>query len=109
MHQSRSSRASTPPSRLQPGEGFATARIPLSDDWLSWDPETIHRYPDPGPEVLDSEPASPPASPTSSTRVQRARHPVWEVPYYILLGLLSGAAAAAVFLLVIPWLFAGTQ
>jgi len=71
--------------------------VALCDDWLRWDPERIHRYPEPEPAVIpceDREPAAAFREPVARHR----RHPATEIPYYLALGFGVGLACGTVFL-----------
>jgi len=98
------------PEHLLPEQGTRVRRIPLSDDWLRWDPECIDDYPSspdddawdeslPGAELPCTLPANSPAHvPTPWSRHQGTGQGTDLISYYLTLGFASGLGTAVAFL-----------
>ena len=66
-------------------------RVALCDDWLRWDPERIHRYPEPEPAVVPGADREPVAV-SRETVARHRRHAATDIPYYLALGFGVGLA-----------------
>jgi hypothetical protein len=98
------------PEHLPPEHAKRVRRIPLSDDWLRWDPECIEDYPSsPDDDAWDESlpgaelPCQPPSNlaahvPTPWLRHQGTGLGTGLISYYLALGFASGLGTVAAFL-----------